>query len=93
MNKGTDKIAELERQWKHASEVALTSIGQSDRVENVKYRDELEARLHTARAETISKDLHTELSKEPGWPRLPCNCPCTICAGQGTHCNSSYCIK
>lgn len=45
------KIIDLERQWKHASEVALSSVGQSDRAENVAWRDALAEKLRKAKAE------------------------------------------
>lgn len=46
-----DKIEDLEQRWRQASDVAFASIGQSDRAENVAYRDELAEKLRRARAE------------------------------------------
>jgi hypothetical protein len=46
-----EQIADLEREWKHASEVAFASIGQPDRAANVKYRDALADKLYKAKAE------------------------------------------
>lgn len=45
-----EEIAALEREWRHASNVAFASIGQPDRAANVAWRDELAAKLRTAKA-------------------------------------------
>lgn len=44
-----DEVADLDRRWKHACDVATASIGQPDRADNVAYRDELAAKLSRAR--------------------------------------------
>lgn len=48
----SDEVSDLERQWRHASQVAFASIGQPDRAENVAWRDELAAKLRIAKMES-----------------------------------------
>ena len=56
MSAHLERVAELEREWKHASEIAFQSIGQPDRAENVAWRDELAAKLRQAKAEARLAD-------------------------------------
>jgi hypothetical protein len=44
-----DDTAVLMAEWKHAADIALTSVGQSDHAQNVAYRDELGAKLSLCR--------------------------------------------
>lgn len=40
-----EQIADLEREWKHASKIALASVEQSDYADNIAYRNQLAAEL------------------------------------------------
>ncbi|WP_100514207.1 DUF7461 family protein [Mycobacteroides abscessus] len=48
------QIADLQSKWKHACRLAIASVGQPDRVENVAYRDELAEQLAELKARARS---------------------------------------
>lgn len=54
-----DKVSELEAEVEHARATSAISVGQSDRAENVAYREEMEAKLRAARAE-VEKGIARE---------------------------------
>lgn len=49
-----EQIAALQTKWKHACNVAIASVGQPDRAQNVAYRDELAEQLAELKARARS---------------------------------------
>lgn len=58
-----EKVAELEAEVEHARAIAACSIGQPDRAENVAYREEMEAKLRSARAEAEKSTVRDKVAR------------------------------